>query len=196
MADAVDPYTENPITGERFAFQTTDEDLVRLDWFLPPGGSSPVHVHPNQIERVAGQEGELTLSIDGETVKVEPGQVFDVPAGVPHLFRNDGEVTVHTQVDFIPALDIREFLEMTAGLAADGKLDGAGRPRNPLQFAVFVLGFRHVFHVARPPLWLQRLTLGPLAVLGRLIGYERYHPKYRRPTVEAESTPAPARAGA
>lgn len=42
---------------------------------------------------------------------------------------------------------MREFLEMASGLARDGKMDKAGRPKNPLQLATFVLGLRHVFYV-------------------------------------------------
>ena len=48
-----------------------------------------------------------------------------------------------------------------------------------MQLATFVLGFRDVFYVARPPLWVQRLTLTPLAALGRLFGHKRYDEKYR-----------------
>jgi hypothetical protein len=74
---------------------------------------------------------------------------------------------------------MREFLEMACGLTNDGKIDKAGRPANPLQLAPFVLGFRHVFYVTRPPLWVKRLTLTPLAALGRPFGYKRYDEKYR-----------------
>lgn len=184
MTEAGTGYAENLVTGERFAFLPTGEDLLRLDWFLPPGGSSPEHVHRHQVERVSGLDGEMTLTIGTQDVHVRPGAVVEVPAGAPHSFRNSGKSTVHTQVEFIPALEIREFLEMATGLAADGKLDRAGRPRNPLQLAVFALGFRNVFHVTSPPLWLQRLALAPLALWGRLLGYKRYDPKYRLPIAE------------
>jgi hypothetical protein len=112
-------------------------------------------------------------------LRIGPGDVVEVPAGTPHLFRNERGEVAHMTVEFLPALDMREFLEMAAGLAKDGKIDKAGRPKNPLQLATFVLGFRQVFYVTRPPLWVQRLTLTPLAALGRLFGYTRYEEKYR-----------------
>ncbi len=173
-------YVENPVTRERFALQRTEEDAVRLDWFLPPGGSSSEHVHPHQVERVSGIEGELEIAVrGGDVLRIGPGDVVEVPAGTPHRFRNERDEVAHMTVEFLPALDMREFLEMAAGLAKDGKTDKAGRPKNPLQLATFVLGFRHVFHVTRPPLWVQRVTLTPLAALGRLFGYKRYDEKYR-----------------
>jgi quercetin dioxygenase-like cupin family protein len=173
-------YIENPVTRERFAFQPTDEDAVRLDWFLPPGGSSPEHVHPHQVERVSGIEGELEIAVRGGGVlHIGAGDVVEIPARTPHLFRNVHDQVAHMTVEFLPALEMREFLEMAAGLAKDGKLDKAGRPTNPLELAPFVLGFRHVFYVTRPPLWTQRLILTPLTALSRLFGYKRYDEKYR-----------------
>ena len=65
------------------------------------------------------------------------------------------------------------------GMTTDGKIDKAGRPKNPLLLAPFVLGFRHVFYVTRPPLWVQPLTVTPLAAFARLLGYKRYDEKYR-----------------
>ena len=173
-------YLENPVTRETFAFQSTDEDAVRLDWFLPPGGSSPEHVHPHQVERVSGIEGELEIAVrGGDVLRIGASDVVEIPARTPHLFRNVHDQVAHMTVEFRPALEMREFLEMAAGLAKEGKTDKAGRPRNPLQLATFVLGFRHVFYVTRPPLWVQRLTLTPLAALGRPLGYKRYEEKYR-----------------
>jgi quercetin dioxygenase-like cupin family protein len=179
-------YVENPVTRERFAFQQTEEDAVRLDWFLPPGGSSPEHVHPHQVERVSGIEGELEIVVRaGNVMRIGRGDVVEIPARTPHLFRNERDQVAHMTVEFLPALDMREFLEMAAGLARDGKVDKVGRPKNLLQLAAFVVGFRHVFHVTRPPFWVQRLTLTPLAALGRLFGYTRYDEKYRLPVPSA-----------
>jgi quercetin dioxygenase-like cupin family protein len=175
-------YTENPITRERFAFESTTEDTVRLDWYLPPGGSSPEHVHPRQVERVSGLAGELEIAIrGGELLHVKRGDVVEIPAGTAHRFRNTTRAEAHMTVEFLPALEMREFFEMVAGLANEGKLDRTGRPKNPLRLPAFILRFRPVFHVTRPPLWPQRITLAPLALLARLIGITGYDPKYRLP---------------
>jgi len=77
-------YIENPVTRERLAFQPTEEDAVRLDWFLPPGGSSPEHVHPHQVERVSGIEGELEFAVrGGDVLRIGPGDVVEIPARTP-----------------------------------------------------------------------------------------------------------------
>jgi hypothetical protein len=131
------------------------------------------------VERVRGLEGELTIGFRDRTVRVGPGDLLEVPPGVPHNFHNRGSVAVHTTVEFEPAGQMKEFLEMASGLARDGKTDRRGRPRNPLQLAVFTLGFHDVFHVTRPPRAVQRIALAPLAVLARALGYRHYDPAYR-----------------
>jgi quercetin dioxygenase-like cupin family protein len=174
-----DGYLFNPVTTERFAFVSTGEDLLQLDWTLEPGGGAPEHVHPHQVEQVHGLEGELTIGFRDRTARIGPGDVLEIPAGVPHDFHNRGSAAVHTIVEFEPPGQMKEFLEMVAGLARDGKTDRQGRPRNPLQLAVFTLGFHDVFHVTHPPRAVQRIALAPLALLGRALGYRHYDPAYR-----------------
>lgn len=163
-----------------------------MDWWLKPGGSSPFHVHPRQVERVTGVDGELVISfrdkyLGKRELVVSPGYSVSVPAGVVHDFRNVGDEPAHMIVDFIPGLDSKRFFESVAGLALDGKVDAAGRPRNVLLLAVFVWGYREVFMVARPPRWLQRLGLAPLAALGRALGYDAHREHYSRPVVAGDS---------
>jgi quercetin dioxygenase-like cupin family protein len=176
-----DGYVFNPATGERFAFLEATDDRLRLDWTLQPGGGAPEHVHPHQVERVTGVAGELTLGFRDRTERVGPGDSIEIPAGVPHDFRNEGRDVAQTVVEFVPPGRMKEFLEMVAGLARDGKTSRDGRPRNPLQLATFTLGFHDVFHVTRPPRAVQRIALAPLAVLGRALGYRAYDPAYRVP---------------
>ena len=67
------------------------------------------------------------------------------------------------------------FLETIYGLAQDGKTDAKGMP-NLLQLAVFASAYFDTNHLARPPLVVQRLLLGGLAVIGRLAGYRADYP--------------------
>jgi len=175
-----DGLTTIPTTGEQFRFLTTGEDLIRVDWFLPPDGGSPRHIHPCQVERVTGVEGELIISWRKGQVTVRAGDSFTVPAGRPHEFKNRSHETAHMVVDFIPALLMREFFEATAGLAAAGLTDDSGRPRNPLMLAAFARGFRNVFAVTTPPRWLQAILLTPLALVARTLGYHPHQPHYVR----------------
>jgi hypothetical protein len=57
------------------------------------------------------------------------------------------------------------------GLARDGKTNRAGAPRNPLQLPLILREFEEEIYFVRPPLVVQRMILGALAFIGRLLGY-------------------------
>ena len=57
-----------------------------------PGGSAGLHTHPGE-ELGYVIEGSVELSVEGRaTVALKPGDVFFIPAGVPHDGRNLGTV--------------------------------------------------------------------------------------------------------
>ena len=157
-------------TGEQFRFVSCDEDLVRIDWRLPPGEGSPDHVHRHQVERVTAISGALTISWAGGRVVVAPGHSHSVPAGRVHSFENVGRESAHMVVDFIPALQTKRFFETLAGLGDHHRLTSRGTPRDPLILASFAWRFRREFQVTQPPIWIQRLLLPPLAALARRLG--------------------------
>jgi quercetin dioxygenase-like cupin family protein len=53
---------------------------------MEPHGDVPFHSHPHEQVGVV-LEGELELTIDGETRLLTPGQVFVIPGGVEHRAR-------------------------------------------------------------------------------------------------------------
>ena len=57
------------------------------------GASFPEHQHPHE-QTVIVLEGELELYVGGETHRLTPGQVFAIPANVPHA----GKALVATRV--------------------------------------------------------------------------------------------------
>ncbi|EIM27075.1 cupin domain-containing protein [Microvirga lotononidis] len=71
-----------------------DQDLYIADVTVPPGGGTPPHMHPApEILRVL----DGTILFWSETdkgaleVQAKPGDVFTVPGGVPHGYRNAGD---------------------------------------------------------------------------------------------------------
>ena len=110
-------------------------------------------------------------------------ELVNPATGLRTLFRRtaaetDGELL---QVDWIaaPGWTTGPPFEALAGLARDGKTTKAGIPKNPLQAAVIVREFEDEIYFVRPPLALQKLIFGPLAGLGRLLGYRPDY-RYRR----------------
>ena len=152
---------DNPVTGLRTVFRATSEEtageLLQVEWigdaFWTTG---PDHVHRLQEERFEVLSGKLGLRVDG-------------------VGWNAGDEEVHVLVDFRPALRTAIAFESLAALAREGKTNRAGAPRNPLLAALVLRHFEDEIYFVRPPLALQRVVLGPLAALARVLGYRAEH---------------------
>jgi mannose-6-phosphate isomerase-like protein (cupin superfamily) len=57
----------------------------------PVGTGAPLHTH-NCVEHVTLLSGSAEVEINGETTALEPYDTTYVEAGIPHLFRNIGDV--------------------------------------------------------------------------------------------------------
>jgi hypothetical protein len=114
--------------------------------------------------------------VDGSERVYGPGEVAEAPAGSVHTAWNAGDGRVHALVEFEPALRAEVPLETLAGLARDGKVNGAGVPKNPFRLALLVHDYEDELYLASPPLLVQRVIFGPLAFVGRLLGYRAEYP--------------------
>jgi quercetin dioxygenase-like cupin family protein len=171
----------NPVTGLRTVFrktaQETSGELLQVDWIGEPGWTTgPDHVHPLQEERFEVLSGKLGLRVGGVERVHGSGDVIVAPAGAPHAAWNAGDDEVHVLVDFRPALRTEIAFEALAGLARDGKTNRAGAPRSPLQLALLLRYFEDEIYFVRPPLAVQRVILGALARVARLLGYRAEYP--------------------
>jgi quercetin dioxygenase-like cupin family protein len=180
MAKAGDELV-NPVTGLRTVFrktaQETSGELLKVDWIGEPGWTTgPDHAHPRQEERFEVLSGRLGLRADGIERVHGVGDVIVVPAGSPHAAWNAGDDEVHVVVDFRPALRTETAFETLAGLARDGKTNGAGAPKNPLLLALVLHQYEEEIYFVRPPLAVQRVILGALARVARLLGYRAEYP--------------------
>jgi quercetin dioxygenase-like cupin family protein len=165
----------HPVTGERIIWrkmaQETGGELLQGDLFVEPGGFvAAAHIHPNQEERFKVQAGTLRLRMGGEERILRPGEAAIIPAGTPHIWWNAGDDRLHVLGEFRPALRTEVFFETFFGLAQDGKTNRKGLP-NALQLAVLAREYEAEVRLARPSLSVQRVILGPLAALGRMLGY-------------------------
>jgi quercetin dioxygenase-like cupin family protein len=180
MAKAGDELV-NTVTGLRTVFrktaQETSGELLQVDWIGSPGWTTgPDHVHPRQEERFEVLSGKLGLRVGGVECVHSVGEVIVAPAGAPHVAWNAGDDEVHVLVDFRPALRTEIAFETLAGLARDGKTNRVGAPKNPLRLALILREFEKEIYFVRPPLAVQRVILGALAFIGRLLGYRAEYP--------------------
>lgn len=56
---------------------------------VPPGGGPPPHVHSREDEGFYVLSGEVAVYVEGERVAATAGAFVNMPAGVPHHFRNE-----------------------------------------------------------------------------------------------------------
>jgi quercetin dioxygenase-like cupin family protein len=173
----------NELTGLRTVFRKTAADtageLLQVDWIGNPGWTAgPKHVHRKQLERFTVVSGALGVHVDGAEGVYGPGEVAEAPAGSVHTAWNasKGGEEVHALVEFEPALRAEVPLESLAGLARDGKVDRAGVPKNPFRLALLIHDYEDELYLASPPLFVQRAIFGPLAFIGRLLGYRAEYP--------------------
>jgi hypothetical protein len=74
------------------------------------------------------------------------------------------------------------------GLARDGKVNERGIP-HLLQLAVTARAYRDVMVIASPPPVVQRVMLGALAPIGRLLGRRPSYEKYYASATNAQISP-------
>lgn len=172
---------EHPVTGERIEFLTTAGDTggesLRMQLLVEPRGfAAAEHVHPRQEERFEILSGTIRYRVDGVEREAGAGEELVVPKGVPHVWENGGAEDLRMILEFRPALRSEEFFESYFGLGQDGKTSPKTGLPNPLRMAVLLHEFRNEIHLARPPLPVQRIVFGTLALVGRLLGYRGRYP--------------------
>jgi mannose-6-phosphate isomerase-like protein (cupin superfamily) len=176
---------ESPNNGQRAVFRETakdtDGELLRLDFFVAPGGFlGNEHLHPKQEERIKVCSGTLRCRVDGRELNVGPNQAVVVPPTIPHTLWNESNEEAHALVEYRPALGMEILFETLFGLGQDGKTDEDGSP-NLLQGAVMLDEYKDEYRLARPPLPVQKVLLAMLAPLGRLLGYRAHYTRYSEP---------------
>jgi mannose-6-phosphate isomerase-like protein (cupin superfamily) len=173
---------ENPVSGERITFRKTaadtDGELLAFELELSPDGHVPgMHVHPIQEERFEVVAGTMRFRMGGKKVTAGPGDVVVVPPGVRHKFANAADEGARARVEVRPALKMEQLFETAVALAEEGRTTRNGLPK-PLDLALFVREFEQEVQGAFPPVWVQRLTLAPLAWLAKRRGHgARYGPE-------------------
>lgn len=177
----------NPHLGETIWFVKTAAEthgaLLEMEAVYAPNQTwkqGVAHFHPEQHESFKVLEGMISVRQDGRESTYVAGEEFEIPRGVVHNMRNLSNQPVRVRWQVRPALQTQEFFETTFGLAEDGLTNEAGIP-NILQLAVWMRDYRTMFVLSEPPLVVQRVLFGGLAVLGKLLGYRSRYEKYSGP---------------
>ncbi|MBW4510273.1 MAG: cupin domain-containing protein [Scytonematopsis contorta HA4267-MV1] len=174
---------ENPVTGDSMIILQSTHVMggnsFTAKFTLPPGShGTPLHYHNNLLETFEVLSGalEMELGEKGNIKVLLPGEVVYVPAGMYHSFRNSSDSEVVFVSSVHPAGEFEQFIRAMYGLAIDGKVNPSGMPKNLLHFALIIQKADLV--IVGLPVFIQKVIIGSLAALARLLGMEHSLSKY------------------
>jgi quercetin dioxygenase-like cupin family protein len=173
-----DRIVDDPVLRQRYAFRRVERDgreVQEVEVWVDPGGGVLPHIHPTFEERFLVHEGEVTFWLGRKRQTAGAGETVVVPAGARHDYRNRSDAPAHMTCTATPPLPaLQGFLEDAAALARTGGFTRQGMPtgwRALLQAAVMLRHYRDDVLILRPPPFVQRLLLDPLARRAERRGY-------------------------
>ena len=96
----------------------TDGTYALFEFFVPPGGGPPPHIHHRETEVFLVTQGQLTFELDGRTIPAPAGTFLQAPLGVQHRFSNAGNVPARAYVWVYPA-GFENFIKEVAEVVPD-----------------------------------------------------------------------------
>jgi mannose-6-phosphate isomerase-like protein (cupin superfamily) len=131
----------HPIQRDRVTFLETSEEsggertLVEVE--VAPGGGNVLHRHHAFSERFEVVEGELTMHVDGQDLRLTVGEEATAPIGSLHHFANRTDAPVTALVELRPgSLGFERAIQIAYGLAQDGLAAKNGGPKNLMQLGL------------------------------------------------------------
>ena len=150
----------------------SDGELLRMEVVQEKEAvAPPLHYHTKQTEDYEVLSGQLTLTMNGTEVVLDPGDKFHIPECAKHTFHATSAEPCRYIVDHRPALEFEDFMVTLYDLEYDGRSNEKGLPPF-LHFAAILNRHRGEQFVAGPPRLAQRLLQLVGAAVGKLRGYE------------------------
>ncbi len=118
------------VAGDLYTFLAEGEDTSQSyalwEAVVPPGGGPPPHIQSREDEGFYVLEGEISFVADGQKVIARKGTFLNVPRGVLHTFKNEGDSDARMLILVAPAGMEKMFEE--AGTAVT---DPSAKPSPP-----------------------------------------------------------------
>jgi len=127
----------NPVLKDTVVFLETSRETcgehTLVEVTLAGGGGNPAHFHDNLSEEFTCFSGELSLEVNGKTLRLLPGQSAVAPAGSKHRFFNRTKQDCHFKCRVTPGSPgFEQMLQITYGMTRDGLMNKHGMPQNAL----------------------------------------------------------------
>jgi len=125
----------NPVIGEEIIFLTTSKqsngEKTIMEVTIGPKGGNPLHYHKRFSETFNVLEGELSLQVGKEKMKLKVADTATAPMNTNHRFYNTSGKPIRFTVESKPASEgIENVLRIAFGLAQDGKAGPNGMPKS------------------------------------------------------------------
>ena len=171
----------NPLAKDKVTFLLSGEDtkgayeLVEVE--LAPGGGVDLHYHTSFVEEFEPISGTLGVEVNGEHLKVLPGQTAVAPLNSLHRFYNPSKTeTIFFRTYIRPARNFEKTIRIAYGLINDRKVSKRGIPKNIWHMALlFHYGETYIPGI---PLGLQIRVFGFLAKVAFILGKHKELEKY------------------
>ncbi|WP_375446257.1 cupin domain-containing protein [uncultured Fibrella sp.] len=134
----------NPVLKDEVVFiETSQESNGRhslVEVLLSPGGGNPLHYHREFAEEFVCLEGELSVQLDKEIIRLKVGESATVPVHRLHRFFNQSAEPCRFECRITPGFPgFEQFLQIVYGLAHDGQVNRQAMPKNPFALGYVIL---------------------------------------------------------
>ena len=172
---------ENPHNGNKIQFLVTSaeskgEVLKMQVWNPLHVPMPPEHLHPLQTDSMEVIQGQAGIKVGDHEQILSAGEKIVVPKNTPHRVWVAGDTELIVIHELRPAMNTESFFETQIALAAQGKSNANGVPRNFLQFATILNENYGEIFVTNPPVPVQKFVAKVLGNLGKLLGYNGFVP--------------------
>ncbi|GAB3507648.1 hypothetical protein GCM10027341_42550 [Spirosoma knui] len=137
----------NPILKDEVVFLETSRESndyhTLVEVTLSAGGGNPLHYHDDFAEEFTCLEGELSLQVGNQILRLNPGESATAPIGSKHRFFNQSSQSCRFQCRIAPGCPgFEQTLQITYGLARDGQSNAQGMPKSlyALGYTVMISG--------------------------------------------------------
>lgn len=174
-----------PQKGERIVYLKTAEDTggayTEYDHYMEPSqGYSPTHIHADQTQEWKILAGTATYEVGGVEKTAGVGETVVIPPGAFHIdpWNKSGTETLHMLRKISPEGGSQLFFVTWFALACDesNRLTRPGYQYTPLQVAVVANQLPSKSFTSDLPVWMQRLGIPVLALIGWLMGIRARYP--------------------
>jgi quercetin dioxygenase-like cupin family protein len=162
------------------ASDENDGQQVEARVSIPAGDKGPpAHFHTDFDETFTALEGILFMDLgDRRGIALHPGETVHVARNVRHRYYNAGDQTAVFGFTANPGQAYEMGIRAGFGLAADGRTDARGVPRNLLDLALITR--LSGSYVSGAPLWLQKALTSAGVRLAHLRGRDPHFSEYTR----------------